>query len=166
MYLHTEFPRKLNDPDSKFPFCTVCFFSVCTDMYIYITWLTEYNECQAFCLFAWIGPPHPQATVAPPLWVQEGRHTGLRGRGWGDPIPTKGQTLWYYMYTIIPLRLANIAWRGGGKETIPGIAQCSTKKITKKYSNNYYLVSLEIYVIPYMKKVTEFLDIPRNFTEV
>ncbi len=51
-------------------------------------------------------------------------------------------------------------------ETIPGIAQCSTKKITKKYSNNYYLVSLEIYEIPYMKKVTEFSEIPRNFTEL
>ncbi len=40
-----------------------------------------------------------------------------------------------------------------------------TKKITKKYSNNYYLVSLEIYGIPYMKKVTEFREIPWNFTE-
>jgi hypothetical protein len=40
------------------------------------------------------------------------------------------------------------------------------KKITKKYSNNYYLVSLEIYGIPYMKKVTEFREIPRNFTEL
>ena len=62
--------------------------------------LTECKECQVFCLFAWIGPPHPQASVAPPLWVQEGRHTRLRGRAWGDPIPTKGQTLWYSMYTI------------------------------------------------------------------
>jgi hypothetical protein len=50
-------------------------------------------------------------------------------------------------------------------ETIPGIAQCSTKKITKKYSNNYYFVSLEIYGILYMKKVTEFREIPRNFTD-
>jgi hypothetical protein len=39
------------------------------------------------------------------------------------------------------------------------------KTITKKYSNNYYLVSLEIYGIPYMKKVTEFREIPQNFTE-
>ena len=40
------------------------------------------------------------------------------------------------------------------------------KKNTKKYSNNYYLVSLEIYGIPYMTKVTEFREIPRNFTEL
>jgi hypothetical protein len=40
------------------------------------------------------------------------------------------------------------------------------KKITKKYSNNFYLVSLEIYGIPYMKKVAEFREIPRNFTEL
>jgi hypothetical protein len=46
------------------------------------------------------------------------------------------------MYTIIPLRLA------------------------KKYSNNFYLVSLEKYGIPFMKKVTEFREIPRNFTEL
>ena len=66
----------------------------------YIACLTECKECQAFCLFAWIGPPHPQASVAPPLWVQEGRHTRLWGRAWRDPIPTKGQTLWYSMFTI------------------------------------------------------------------
>ncbi len=40
------------------------------------------------------------------------------------------------------------------------------KKITKKYSNNFYLVYLEIYGIQYMKKVTEFHEIPRNFTEL
>jgi hypothetical protein len=66
----------------------------------------------------------------------------LAGEGVGGPIPTKGQTLWYSMYTIIPLRLA------------------------KKYSNNFYLVSLEIYGIPFMKKVRKFREIPRNFTEL
>ncbi len=54
-------------------------------------------------------------------------------------------------------------------ETIPGIAQCSTKKITKKYSNNYYLVALEIYGTPYMKKVAEFRrnsgEFRRNFSK-
>ncbi len=140
--------------------------SVCTGMYTYIACLTEYKDCQAFCLHAWIGPPHPQASVAPPLWVQEGRHTWVRGRGWGDPIPTKGQTLWYSMYTIIPLRLDNIAWRRGGYETIPGIAQCCIKIITKKYSNKFYLVFLEIYSIPDINKVTEFREIPRNFTDL
>jgi hypothetical protein len=41
-----------------------------------------------------------------------------------------------------------------------------SNKITKKYSNNFYLVSLEIYGIPYMKKVTEFREIPWNITEL
>ncbi len=66
----------------------------------YIACLTECKECHAFCLFAWIWPPHPQPSVAPPLWVQEGRHTRLQGRAWGDPIPMKGQTLWYSKHTI------------------------------------------------------------------
>jgi hypothetical protein len=30
----------------------------------------------------------------------------------------------------------------------------------------FICVLLEIYEIPYMKKVTEFLEIPRNFTEL
>jgi hypothetical protein len=38
-------------------------------------------------------PPHPQASVAPPFGTKGG-HTRLRGRGWADPIPTKGETLW------------------------------------------------------------------------
>ncbi len=46
--------------------------------------------------------------IGSPLWVQGGRHTRLWGRGWGNPIPTKGQTLWYSVYTIIPLRSALI----------------------------------------------------------
>jgi hypothetical protein len=55
---------------------------------------TEYTECQA--LFPFVGsgrspPPHPQVSVAPPpLYVQEGRHTRLQGRGWGDPNSDEG----------------------------------------------------------------------------
>ncbi len=39
-----------------------------------------------------------------PLWVQGRRHIRLRERGWGEwnPIPTKGQTLWYFRYTLRP----------------------------------------------------------------
>ncbi len=65
----------------SFSFCTVCFFSVCTGMYIYIACLTEYEECQAFCLFVWIGPPHPQASVAPPFESKRG--DTLACGGWG-----------------------------------------------------------------------------------
>ncbi len=50
----------------------------------------------------WVPPPHMQASVAPPLWVQGGT---LVCGGWvGDPIPKKGQTLWCSLYTIIPRR--------------------------------------------------------------
>jgi hypothetical protein len=57
-----------------------------------------------------LGPPTPSTpppagSVVFPLWIQEGRHTRLRGREWGDPIPTKGQTLWYSVHSIIPLRI-------------------------------------------------------------
>jgi hypothetical protein len=40
----------------------------------------------------WVPPlPHPQE-IGAPLVVKGGRHTPLRGRGWGHPIPTMGQT--------------------------------------------------------------------------
>jgi hypothetical protein len=67
---------------------------------------TEYTECQAFCPVVRIGSPTPSpASAAPPLWIQVRRHTRLRGRDWRDPILTKGQTLWYSMYTItLPFR--------------------------------------------------------------
>ncbi len=50
-------------------------------------------------------PSHTQASFAPPPphWVQGG-DTLACGEGVGDPIPTQGQTLWYSMYTKIPLR--------------------------------------------------------------
>jgi hypothetical protein len=49
--------------------------------------------------------PHPQASVAPrpPLGSRGETHL-LTKEGMGDPIPTKEQTLWYSMYTIIPPR--------------------------------------------------------------
>ncbi len=56
------------------------------------------------------GPPTPLTAsecCPPPLWVQGG-DTIACGGGDGDPIPTKGQTLWYSMYTIITLRLPSI----------------------------------------------------------
>jgi hypothetical protein len=49
-----------------------------------------------------LGPPNPltrkRVLLPHPLW---GRHTCLRGVG-EPPIPTKGQSLWYSMYNIIP----------------------------------------------------------------
>jgi hypothetical protein len=47
----------------------------------------------------WLPPaPHPLASVAP-LWFQGG-HTRLRERGCGEPIRTKGRTIWYSSYSI------------------------------------------------------------------
>ena len=57
------------------------------------------------CLIGANSPPPPLANR-----VQEGRHTRLRGRAWGDPIPTKGQTLWYSMYIYYKL-LYVFLWR-------------------------------------------------------
>ncbi len=46
-----------------------------------------------------LGPPTPSTLKecgSPPLWIQGGRHTHIRMRGWGGgPIPTMGHTLWY-----------------------------------------------------------------------
>jgi hypothetical protein len=69
---------------------------------------TEDTECQAFLPVVRIGCPRfprRQESVAP----QGGRHTRLWGRGWGDPIPTMGRTLWYSRYTVIPLLVASLA---------------------------------------------------------
>jgi hypothetical protein len=54
----------------------------------------------------WVPHPSLAASVAPaPPLDPRGEHTRLRGRGCGDPIPTKGLTLWNSMYPIIiPLR--------------------------------------------------------------
>ncbi len=66
--------------------------------------LTEYTECQAFCLVVGIGSPHP--TPPHPLtrkrvlllpFGSKGGHTHW-GRGVEEPIPTKERTLWYFVY--------------------------------------------------------------------
>jgi hypothetical protein len=66
------------------------------------TWYTEYH---AFFPVVRIGSPHP---LTPPGSVPldpRGETHSLAGEGVGDPIPTKGQTLWYSMHTISPLRI-------------------------------------------------------------
>ncbi len=45
---------------------------------------------------SWLPPPPPtQTRVAPPR-NQVGRHTIAWGKGMGEPMQTKGQTLWYF----------------------------------------------------------------------
>jgi len=43
--------------------------------------------------------------LGPPRHTKGGETLVVGGRAWGDPIPTKWQTLWYFMYAILPLRL-------------------------------------------------------------
>ncbi len=49
-----------------------------------------------------LGPPtySPASKCCYPPLGPRGRHTRLRGSGFGDPIPMKGQTFWYSIYTI------------------------------------------------------------------
>jgi hypothetical protein len=54
---------------------------------------TEHTKWQASVQSSELGPPHTQAIVAPHHMGPGGSHTRLRGREWGDPIPTKGQKL-------------------------------------------------------------------------
>jgi hypothetical protein len=59
-----------------------------------------------------------QGSVAPPPLGPRGeeQHTRLlTGRGWGDPIPTKEQTLCFSRYK----RKKNEIIRGGGGDPIP-----------------------------------------------
>ncbi len=69
---------------------------------------TEYPERQTVCPVVRTGSPNSltrkRALLPPSLWVQGWRHTRVRGRGGGDPIPPKGQTHWHSMCSIIPLR--------------------------------------------------------------
>ncbi len=53
-----------------------------------------------------------------------------------------------------------VTWDGTGYRTM------LYQKITKNTVISTYPVPVEIYGIPYMKKVTEFREIPRNFTEL
>jgi hypothetical protein len=62
-----------------------------------------YRECQDFCPVVRIGSPHSltRKRVLPPFGSQRGDPL-LAGKGVRDPIPPKGQILWYSKYTIIP----------------------------------------------------------------
>ncbi len=86
--------------------------SLCVQVCIfYIACLTECKECQAFCLFAWIGPPHPQASVAPcsPLLGPRGETHSLAGEGVGGPNSNEGTDtpVLYVYYKLLYVSL----WR-------------------------------------------------------
>jgi hypothetical protein len=61
------------------------------------------TEHQSFCRSSELAPRSPPlpasvSSPAPRPPGVEGTHSHLRGRGWGEPIETKGQTLWYSIY--------------------------------------------------------------------
>ncbi len=60
-------------------------------------------------------PPHPQASVSPPLWFRwRGEKHSLAGeRVRGVPIGTRGQTLWYSRYLlwfVVTFSLSKRCW--------------------------------------------------------
>jgi hypothetical protein len=90
-----------------FIFYSFLFYSFHKDYLPHSVSIINITECQAFCK----APPNwvlfdPFLTVIYrmlppppfPLWGHGGIHFRWRGRGWGDPIPTKGRTLRYYVY--------------------------------------------------------------------
>ncbi len=64
----------------------------------------EYPECLAFSSIVRLGPsPLTCKRMLPSSLVPEGTHS-LAGEWAGEPIRTKGQTLWHSRYSVIPLR--------------------------------------------------------------
>jgi hypothetical protein len=64
-----------------------------------------YIECQAFFLVVQILSTHPLTRKGVLLLLpigSRGETLAYRERGWGNPIPTKGQTLWYSTVCTYP----------------------------------------------------------------
>ncbi len=101
--MQSVFYKKVSESDSPYQwYKETCTEPISIKLHL-IGMSHEYTECQTFCPVVRIGsPPHPQASGAPPPPLGPSREThSLAGRGWGDPIPTKGQTLWYSTVCII-----------------------------------------------------------------
>jgi hypothetical protein len=80
----------------------ICFFSACTSYTVYrarickhLTLTNSGSRVPGFLSSRpnWLPRPLIRNRVLSPLWFQGGGHTRLRERG-GEPIRTKGQTLW------------------------------------------------------------------------
>ncbi len=54
-------------------------------------------------------PPYPQESVTPPLWVQGGRHTRLRGRG-GGPNSDDGTDILVLYVNYNPSTVSYVSW--------------------------------------------------------
>jgi hypothetical protein len=80
-----------------------------------IFWEAESIQSARLCSFPcrpnWV--PHPlthRRVLLSLLWVQGGKHTRIRGEEVGAPMPTMGQTFWYWYsrYTIIFLHACTL----------------------------------------------------------
>ncbi len=68
-----------------------------------------------------LGSPTPSPAregCSPPFGSRGGGGAHSLAGERGDPIPTKGQTLWYSMYTMIPLRITYYSSCGGSFRTL------------------------------------------------
>ncbi len=82
--------------------------------------LSQAQNLQSARLFVLrIGSPAPShvseccpTLTPPPLWFQGGHALACSCRRGGEPIRTKGQTLRYSRYSIIPIRTKDLAWNG------------------------------------------------------
>ncbi len=78
------------------------FFLLCTQLLMHSVYANAMLSVQS----SELGPPAPSSAseCCAPFWVLGGYTLACGWGGGGDPIPTKGQTLWYSMYTAILLR--------------------------------------------------------------
>ncbi len=79
-------------------------------------------------------PSPARECVAPSAFGSKGEDTLPRGGG-GDPMPTKGQTLWYSMYTIIPRHRNARGWCLFQRFSFPEIRQIDKKEGEKQKLN-------------------------------
>ncbi len=74
-------------------------------------------------------PPHTQTSVQPPFGPG-GKHTHLRKRGLGVPVPTTGQTLWYSKYFV--------GGGGGGGPVETSNGNASKTKANESFDNGVF----------------------------
>ncbi len=70
-------------------------------LYAYFISHTHRQSAKLFLQSSELGLPHPSLAgecVPPPFDSEREGHIRLGERGWGVPISTKGQTLWYSVY--------------------------------------------------------------------
>jgi hypothetical protein len=94
------------------------YLDTCCGKWIVSPEVTDYTECKAFCPVVRIGSPHllTRKQVLLPPFGSKGGDTlacggGARG-GVGDPIPMKGQTLWYLFISTYKTSTTEVKCQG------------------------------------------------------